>query len=148
MRTVPRRLVLLTPALALLAACGADQGSSGSTSAGVSGGGSTDNGAELDAQGFAERVGEPGTVVVDVRTPGEFAAGHLQDAVNLDLQSADFGDRLAELDPEARYAVYCQSGNRSGQAMAQMLDEGFTDVAHLRGGIGAWQSAGLPVVTG
>ncbi|MFK5646444.1 rhodanese-like domain-containing protein [Ornithinimicrobium sp. LYQ121] len=144
MRTVPRRLVLLTPALALLAACGADDASSG----GGSPDGASGNGAELDAQAFSERVGEPGTVVVDVRTPGEFAAGHLADAVNLDLQSADFASRLSELDPDARYALYCQSGNRSGQAMATMLDEGFSDVAHLGGGIGAWQTAGLPVVTG
>ncbi|MGV8911156.1 MAG: rhodanese-like domain-containing protein [Rhodoglobus sp.] len=75
------------------------------------------------------------TVVIDVRTPGEFAAGHLDGATLLDLNGGDFAAALPTLDPEAEYAVYCKSGNRSGQAVAMMEDAGFENVIDL-GSIG------------
>lgn len=56
-----------------------------------------------------------------------------------------FAERLDDLDPDATYAVYCRSGSRSGVAVDQLVSAGFDDVAHLGGGIGAWQSAGGPV---
>src|SRR5690606_39273519 len=59
-------------------------------------------------------IGED-TVVVDVRTPSEYASGHLEGAVNVDFQSAEFDATIAELDPDVEYVVYCQSGNRSAQ---------------------------------
>ncbi|MDO9590965.1 MAG: rhodanese-like domain-containing protein, partial [Microcella sp.] len=58
---------------------------------------------------------EPGTIVIDVRTPAEFASGHLEGAINIDVQSADFDSRISELDADGTYFVYCRSGNRSGQ---------------------------------
>ena len=149
MRPTLRRLLLLAPAAALLAACGTatpEPVATGGTSAAAPAAEQT--GTDLGVDAFAERVAETGTVVLDVRTPAEFARGHLPGAVNLDLQSADFQTRLDELDQDDRYAVYCQSGNRSAQALATMVDLGFADVAHLEGGIGAWQAADLPVVTG
>lgn len=100
----------------------------------------------LDAAAFAELVARPGTVVLDVRTPAEYASGHLEDAVNVDVQAADFSDRIAELDPAAVYAVYCRSGSRSAAALATMRASGFSRADHLGGGIAAWQAAGLPVV--
>lgn len=87
----------------------------------------------------------PDLVVLDVRTPEEFADGHLADATMLDFYADDFADRLAELDPEVPYLIYCRSGNRSGQTRALMEDLGFTDVADVDGGILAWSDAGLMV---
>lgn len=105
-------------------------------------------GAELDAAQFAAALTAPNTVVLDVRTPAEFASGHLPDAVNIDVQSADFAAQLAGLDKNVPYAVYCRSGNRSQVALDVMEGAGFTHAYHLGGGIGAWQQAGGQIVTG
>lgn len=71
------------------------------------------------------------TIIIDVRTPGEFAGGHLDGANLLDLSGGQFADTLPSLDPDADYAVYCKSGNRSGQAVAMMTNAGFTNVLDL-----------------
>jgi phage shock protein E len=108
---------------------------------------STVNGMQhLDVQTFATLIGAPSTVVLDVRTPEEFASGHLPNARNLDVQSAGFDAGLATLDKKATFAVYCRSGHRSGQALERMKATGFTHVADLNGGIAAWSQAGRTVV--
>lgn len=85
------------------------------------------------------------TVIVDVRTPAEYAAGHLEGAVNIDFQSTTFDDAVSGLDSDADYVVYCQSGNRSAQAVSVMAS---ADLAvHDAGGIDeAADATGLPVV--
>jgi rhodanese-related sulfurtransferase len=88
-----------------------------------------------------------GLVVLDVRTPEEFAAGHLPGAIMIDFNGPDFRQQIAELDPEVPYLLYCRSGNRSSGARAVMEDLGFVDVADVDGGILAWSEAGLPVTT-
>lgn len=100
----------------------------------------------VDATAFADAVATQGTVVLDVRTPAEFAAGHLENAINIDVESGTFEADIAALDPAKTYAVYCRSGNRSQTATALMTDAGFTSIFELDGGIGAWMAAGLPVV--
>jgi len=105
-------------------------------------------GSSLAPAEFAAAAKLPDTVLLDVRTPAEFASGHLPGAVNLDVRSADFSQAAATLDPGKNYAVYCHSGNRSKTAMATMSQAGFTHLYDLAGGIGAWQSAGGEVVTG
>jgi rhodanese-related sulfurtransferase len=84
-------------------------------------------------------------VIVDVRTPAEYATGHLDGAVNIDFQSPSFDDVVAGLDSDADYVVYCQSGNRSAQAVSVMED---ADLAvQDAGGIEeAAKATGLPVV--
>lgn len=84
-------------------------------------------------------------VVLDVRTPDEFAEGRLTDAVLIDFYEPDFAERLAELDRDVPYVLYCRSGNRSGQVRAVMTELGFTDVADVDGGVLAWAQAGLPL---
>lgn len=87
-------------------------------------------------------------VVLDVRTPEEFAASHIEGAILVDIAEPDFADRIAELDRDAPYLLYCRSGNRS-QAARELMDQlGFVDVADVDGGIVAWADAGHPVVTG
>lgn len=85
-------------------------------------------------------------VILDVRTPEEFAEGHLEGAVILDFYREDFADQLAELDPDVPYLLYCRSGNRSGQTAEMMEQLGFVDVADVDGGIVSWTEAELPVI--
>ncbi|HUV17103.1 MAG TPA: rhodanese-like domain-containing protein [Ilumatobacteraceae bacterium] len=87
-------------------------------------------------------------VVLDVRTPEEFAEGHLEGAVLVDFYAADFAEQLAALDTDVPYLVYCRSGNRSGQALGVMEQLGFASAVDVDGGIVAWADAGLPVTTG
>lgn len=89
-------------------------------------------------------IGE-NTVVVDVRTPAEYAGGHLEGAVNIDLQSAEFDATIAELDPDDEYVVYCQSGNRSAQAVTAMEAAGL-EVQDAGGISEAEQATGLAIV--
>lgn len=86
-------------------------------------------------------------VVLDVRTPEEFEEQHLADAVLVDFHGPDFADRIADLDRDATYVMYCRSGNRSGQAREMMQNLGFSDVRDIDGGILSWLDQGLPVET-
>lgn len=101
----------------------------------------------LGVDEFAAVVAEPDVVLLDVRTPAEFAEGHLEGATNLDIASPEFEAAVEALPKDAAYAVYCRSGNRSAQAVETMLRSGIVDVVHLDGGIGAWASSGGAVVT-
>ena len=136
-----RRWVAATASAVLLFA-GCASGAAVQTSAGPTATAIPAAGSTLDAAGFAAALKVPGTVLLDVRTPAEFASGHLPGAINLDFEAADFATAAAALDPGKTYALYCRSGNRSGQAMAQLRTAGFTSLYHLGGGIGAWTAAG------
>ena len=149
-----RRTTTAALALALaLAGTLATSGCSGSgdstvaVSAGPTASAAPASGAKIGAAEFAAALKLPGTTILDVRTPQEYAQGHLPGAVNVDVSSPDFTAQLAALDPSAPYAVYCHSGNRSGVAVSTMAEQGFTDAYHLEGGITAWQEAGGEVVT-
>jgi rhodanese-related sulfurtransferase len=84
-------------------------------------------------------------LVVDVREPNEFAAGHVLGAKNLPLaRLAASGAELAKR-KERPVIVYCDGSERSAKALAALKKLGFTRVANLSGGIAAWQQAGLPV---
>lgn len=83
--------------------------------------------------------------LVDVRTPEEFASGHLQGAVPMDFYAPDFQDKLATLPRDGKILIYCRSGHRSGQALQTMKAMGFADASDIAGGINAWRGQGLPV---
>lgn len=100
----------------------------------------------VDPAAAAEIVSSGDALVLDVRTPAEFAAGHLPGAVNIDVESSDFADRVSGLDEGEPTLVYCQTGNRSGVATEKMVDLGFTDLSELEGGIEAWAAADGQVV--
>ena len=123
-------LVAAVLGIALLAGCG--------SSSGVQ---------TVDPKAFLTTAGQTGTVVVDVRTPSEYAAGHIQGAINIDVEAATFDAEIAKLDKNATYAVYCHSGRRSGLATDAMGKAGFTHVYNLSGGISDLASAGGQVVT-
>ncbi|HSM01023.1 MAG TPA: rhodanese-like domain-containing protein [Acidimicrobiia bacterium] len=107
------------------------------------------------ATGVIELVGaveanellEGDVVVLDIRTPEEYAEGHIQGSLNIDFYGADFPDRIGALDADHAYLVYCRSGSRSAQAMSVFEDLGFSEVFELEGGILTWVGEGLPLVT-
>jgi rhodanese-related sulfurtransferase len=142
-----RRRTLAVAAVTLaalsLTACGSSPTDAAEPPPATVGGGAV---SVVDPAGFAAAAAAEGVVLLDVRTPQEFAAGHLRGARNIDVESPDFTAAVAALDPGTTYAVYCRSGNRSAAATAYLLDLGFAPPYELGGGILAWQQAGLPVV--
>lgn len=139
-RSFPRVAVLLAALLAAIAAMTLTGCSSETAPEDVA-----FDGSHVAASTFAAATEVDGVTVIDVRTPAEFAEGHLPGAVNIDINGADFAAQVAELDPEGEYAVYCRSGNRSAAAIDYMTSAGVTSTIGLTGGIGAW---GGEVVTG
>lgn len=138
--------VALVAAATLLAGCSA--GGEASVSAGPTATAAPAAGSSLSPADFAAAAKRPDTVLLDVRTPAEFAQGHLPGAVNIDVESPDFLQAISGLDQNQAYAVYCRSANRSKVAMNAMQQAGFTQLYDLAGGINAWKSAGGEVVTG
>ena len=106
--------------------------------------GGDDDGATATVAESAAPAAED-VVIIDVRTPEEFAAGHVGDAVNLDAQSPDFAARIADLDPGAEYLVYCRTGNRSAAATTEMRATGL--VVEDGGGLEDMVTAGYEIVT-
>lgn len=102
---------------------------------------------EITAVQAAELLAEnPDLTVLDVRTPGEFARVRIEGAVNIDANSPDFRLMLGKLDRHDPYLVHCRTDNRSRRALAAFRQLGFSDVTLMRGGISAWEQAGLPLV--
>jgi rhodanese-related sulfurtransferase len=100
----------------------------------------------MNVEDFSKKTAESGVVTLDVRTPGEFMTGHIQDAQNIDFESGSFESQIESLDKNGTYAVYCRSGNRSGQAVKVMQDAGFKNIYNLDGGVIDWANSGLPLV--
>ena len=119
-----KRLALLIAALLSIGALASGCSSSGATA--------------QSAADFATTVATPGVVTLDVRTPQEYAAGHIPGAINIDVEGGQFEEQIASLDPTTTYAVYCHSGRRSGIAVGMMADAGFTSLVDLDGGIQTW----------
>jgi len=92
-----------------------------------------------------DNEGNPDFVILDVRTPGEFAQGHIENAINIDYNSEIFREELNNLDKDKAYLVYCASGSRSKGAVAIMQELGFMTAYNMQGGISQWQQDGLPV---
>lgn len=92
----------------------------------------------LSGRAFKAQLEEsPNAVLLDVRTAGEFSAGTIPGARNLDFLSPNFAKNAQQLDKDATYFVFCRSGNRSAQACKMMHKMGY-DVRNLSGGIGAF----------
>ncbi len=85
-------------------------------------------------------------VILDVRTPEEFAEGHVAGARNLNVMAPDFERQVAQLDRAKPYLVYCRTGNRSGRAVQIMTSLGFTRISHMTEGIVGWQAKRFPLV--
>lgn len=94
---------------------------------------------------LAELAGDAPPLVLDVRTPQEFAGGHVPGAINIPHDA--LAGRLAEIESgrERRVVVYCERGGRATAAEAVLRDAGFDSVAHLEGDMSAWRASGRPV---
>ena len=99
----------------------------------------------VDVKAFSELIEEPGVVLLDVRTPDEFAEGHLAGAINIDQNESNFVEMVkAAIPTDKKIAVYCRSGRRSANAASKLAAEGYKCV-NLKGGIIAWKEASIPV---
>ncbi len=83
--------------------------------------------------------------VLDVRTPEEFANGHMPGAVNIDINGADFEKKISILEKDKTYLVHCAGGVRSAKACGKMAQLKFPNLYNLEGGFKAWEKAGKPV---
>ena len=111
----------------------------------VSGDASSDPGAyTVDGAEAVEMIESGERTVIDVRSPGEYAEARVVGAVNINVDGADFGDRIEELDPDEPYLVYCRSGNRSARAAELREQAGIKDIADA-GGLADLARAGAPV---
>jgi len=95
----------------------------------------------LRPDNFKEVI-DQGWTVIDVRTPEEYQSGHLPGAINIDFYDSEFVSKLANLQRDGQYAVYCRSGNRSSLALEKMKEMNFTGVVDLAGGVEAWTESG------
>ena len=95
---------------------------------------------------FAKLAADSKNVILDVRTPKEFAAGHLPGAVNINWTDKTFAEKIAALDKSKTYLVHCKIGGRSAKACSKLEEEKFLNVYNLKGGIDAWTEAGKETV--
>jgi len=93
---------------------------------------------------IAKRSGDPGFVLLDVRTPKEFNEERIDGAVMVDYLSPSFRDEMAKLDRRKTYLVYCRTGHRTNGALKVMRELGFPNVYGFAGGITKWKEAGFP----
>jgi rhodanese-related sulfurtransferase len=85
----------------------------------------------------------PKIVVLDVRTPEEFAQGHLKGAKNIDIRQPDFYSRVDKLDKNQTYLVYCRTNHRSGVAVEYMSQHGFQKLYQMMDGFPGWAGNNL-----
>lgn len=91
----------------------------------------------LQGEDFRNEMNQRATsMLIDVREPAEFKSGYIPGAKNIPL--SQFNRRLEEIPKDRNLLLYCRSGMRSQNAARVLLKHGYTQVAHLRGGIGAW----------
>lgn len=93
---------------------------------------------DINAQTFAAKINGENVVLLDVRTPQEFATGHIPNATNLNYNDPNFAQNVNALDKSKTYLVYCKSGVRSGNAANLMQSSGFNTIYTLQGGIMGW----------
>lgn len=94
----------------------------------------------VDEVDFAEKLTQDENgLLIDVRTPEEWDAGFIADAIKIDFFNPEFPKLIEELDKNKNYYLYCRSGNRSGKACELMASSGFTGTLfNLDGGIMGW----------
>jgi len=96
-------------------------------------------------QELKDKLGED-IQLIDVRTPQEFAEGHLKGAILIDYFDADFMNKMSKLDKSKDLYIYCRSGNRSGKVTRKLESMGFPKVYDLKGGILNWNQNNIKVV--
>ena len=100
----------------------------------------------VDAKAFANLANDANNILIDVRTPGEFAQGHIKGARLINVSNYSFSEKINKLDKNKTYLVYCRSGSRSRRAVSKMKAAGFTNIYNLQGGIRSWVGPGMKLV--
>jgi len=101
----------------------------------------------MSPKDFQEKlIKSPDAILVDVRTPRECQAGMLENAQRITYGADDFQSKMTALDKTKPIFLYCKGGVRSAKAANFLEKSGFTQIYDLRGGIRAWQQAGLNLV--
>ena len=103
---------------------------------------------KISLERFEELRKGKDVVVLDVRSPDEYSEGHVPGARNLNVTDKTFAERVAKLDKDKTYLVYCQSGGRSTRAAAKMKELGFGKLYNFAGSMVEWEKAGKPVEKG
>ena len=99
----------------------------------------------LNATAFDSKIKQtPNPQIIDVRTTGEFMQSHIKNALNIDVSSNDFQQKIANLNKNKAVFVYCLSGSRSSYAMRILSSMGFKEIYNLSGGMMQWRGANLP----
>lgn len=96
----------------------------------------------LSPKEFQEKA-QNNTQLIDVRSPEEYASGHLANFQNVNIAAVGFKEKMAELEKDKPVFVYCAVGGRSALAASTLYEMGFTEIYELKGGIKAWMSEGL-----
>ena len=147
-----RKLIVALLAILILAGCSAPAAApsapvAASAAASAAGEAKTIDVASLprdvDVQTTAALREQPDVMILDVREQDEWDAGHIPGAVFMPMGQVP--DRLSEIPKDKTVIVQCRSGNRSSQVTDFLVQQGFTNVHNMTGGIKAWQTAGLPV---
>ncbi|HDZ06979.1 hypothetical protein LCGC14_0051710 [marine sediment metagenome] len=96
--------------------------------------------AQMESQSITEFVGFDSSteILLDVRTPEEFAAGCVDGAININWFSNEFNNQVAVLDKSKKLYVYCKKGGRSLKSQSRLKELGFTHVVDLKGGYDAY----------
>ncbi len=100
----------------------------------------------VKTQEFKKLVDAKEGILLDVRTPQEYAEGHIAGSINIDFHGENFKSELEKLDKTKTYEVYCRSGKRSASSAQVMEEMGFKKVINLDGGIIGWQEEGFEVL--
>lgn len=100
---------------------------------------------DVDSKRFQALIAEKSGVLLDVRTPGEYAEMHIAGAKAINIFDPEFDKKTATLPKDKKILVYCRSGARSARASDRLIAAGFKEVYNLSGGILGWKAAGLPV---
>lgn len=128
-----KRALIIVLLAVLVIGCGASKQAQQSQSGSVK---------TVSVEEFSKVISKKNVRLIDVRTPKEYADGHLKKAENIDVRAFDFTERTKKV--KGQVAVYCFKGVRSLKAANQLAAQGCT-VYNLEGGINAWKQAGKPV---
>ena len=90
--------------------------------------------------------GDSDFIILDIRTPGEYQSGHIENSIMIDFYSKTFAEDINRLDKGKTYLLHCRSGNRSTRSLALFEKLKFQKIYHLSSGINGWKSEGLPLV--
>jgi len=101
---------------------------------------------DVDATNFKGLVDSKAGLLVDVRTPKEFASGHIAGAINIDWKNQkEFARKIAKISKDKTVLIYCHSGHRSGLATKFLKEQGYSKIYNLETGIMGWKAANFDV---